>query len=107
MSVLVAKSGSGDKCMVASSGEAGGEGEVLMMMLRACRAVVRVCCFLRFEVVAWARFSSCVVRVVERARILARRVGKAGLLGSRLCPRVLASRASGILSRDRRAREDR
>lgn len=106
MSVLVGERGSGDKCTVASSSE-GGEGEGRMMMLRAWRARERVFCSSRREAVARARLFSMAARAADRVWILVIRVGKALLDGSRPCPRVLASRAWLVLSRARRAREDR
>lgn len=48
--MLDGERGSGDKCTVASSRE-GGDGVDRTMMLRACRAVARVCCSLRREAV--------------------------------------------------------
>lgn len=104
--MLDGERGSGDKCIVASSRE-GGDGEERTMMLRACRAAVSVCCSLRRVVVVWARCCSIAARLADRVWILVIRVGKAGLGGSRVCPRLLASRASLSLSKARRASEDR
>lgn len=104
--MLDGESGSGDKCSVASSSE-GGSGVVRTMMLRACRAAVRVCCSLRREDVVCARCCEIVARVADRVSILVTRVRNARLVGSRVWPRVLASRASRSLSRARRARADR
>lgn len=106
MSVLDGERGSGDKCTVASSRE-GGDGVDRTMMLRACRAAVRVCCSFRREAVDRARSFSIAARAADRVWIFVMRVGKATLEGSRVCPRVLASRASSTLSRARRATEDR
>lgn len=104
--MLDGERGSGDKRRTASS-RVGGDGVDWTMMLRACSAAVRVCCSLSREAVDWARAFSIAVRAVERVWILVMRVGKAVLEGSRVCPRVLASRASVSLSRARRAAEDR
>lgn len=104
--MLAGERGSGDKCTVASSRE-GGDGEFRMMICRAWRAMVRVCCSFRRLAVDWARVFSMAVRVAERAWILEIRAEKAVLDGSRVCPRLLASRASTSLSREKRAREDR
>lgn len=64
--MLDGERGSGDKCTVASSRE-GGDRVDRTMMLRACRAVVRVCSSFSREAVDCARCFSIVARAADRA----------------------------------------
>ena len=105
-SVLVGESGSGKRWMVASS-RAGGCAVARIWILRACRAVVSVCCSCCRRVAVCILVFSAAERTFSREWILDRSFEKDALRGSRVTPRVQASVASAILSRARRAREER
>lgn len=75
--MLEGESGSGERCIVASSRE-GGEEVLRVRISRARRAAVRVFCSRRRRAEACARFCSNNVRLSLRDWIRERRWGKAG-----------------------------
>lgn len=104
--VLLGESGSGERCIAASS-SSGGWSEVLTLISRARSAVLRISFSLRARSSSARRLAAIPSRTDLRADIFADMVCNGLLDVSRVRPRAHVSSASGILSRAKRAQVDR